>query len=82
MIRYYLGEEPILGNVPTYLGVHEDDRRYMLEHLDELVVKTVDGSGGYGMLIGPRRERRGARALPRARSRPTRASSSRSRRSR
>ena len=53
MIRYYLAEEPILGNVPTYLGVHEDDRRYMLEHLDELVVKTVDGSGGYGMLIGP-----------------------------
>ncbi|MDX6560847.1 MAG: hypothetical protein QOD65_661, partial [Gaiellales bacterium] len=53
MIRYYLAEEPILGNVPTYLGVHEDDRRYMLEHLDELVIKTVDGSGGYGMLIGP-----------------------------
>ena len=53
MIRYYLGEEPMLGNVPTYLGVHEADRRYMLEHLDELVVKTVDGSGGYGMLIGP-----------------------------
>ena len=53
MIRYYLGEEPILGNVPTYLGVDEDDRSYMLEHLDELVVKAVDGSGGYGMLIGP-----------------------------
>ncbi len=53
MIRYYLGEEPVLGNVPTYLGVDEADRRYMLEHLDELVVKTVDGSGGYGMLIGP-----------------------------
>jgi uncharacterized circularly permuted ATP-grasp superfamily protein len=53
MIRYYLGEEPILGNVPTYLGIIEDDRRYMLEHLEELVVKTVDGSGGYGMLIGP-----------------------------
>jgi uncharacterized circularly permuted ATP-grasp superfamily protein len=53
MIRYYLGEEPVLGNVPTYLGVHESDRRYMLEHLDELVVKTVNGSGGYGMLIGP-----------------------------
>ncbi|HET6174075.1 MAG TPA: circularly permuted type 2 ATP-grasp protein [Gaiellales bacterium] len=53
MIRYYLSEEPILGNVPTYLGVHEADRRYILEHLDELVVKTVNGSGGYGMLIGP-----------------------------
>jgi uncharacterized circularly permuted ATP-grasp superfamily protein len=53
MIRYYLGEEPVLGNVPTYLAVHEADRTYILDHLDELVVKTVDGSGGYGMLIGP-----------------------------
>jgi uncharacterized circularly permuted ATP-grasp superfamily protein len=53
MIRYYLGEEPLLANVPTYLGADESDRSYMLEHLDELVVKTVDGSGGYGMLIGP-----------------------------
>ena len=53
MIRYYLSEEPILGNVPTYLGADEADRRYMLGHLDELVVKTVNGSGGYGMLIGP-----------------------------
>ncbi len=53
MIRYYLDEEPVLANVPTYLGVDESDRRYILDHLDELVVKTVDGSGGYGMLIGP-----------------------------
>src|SRR2546421_4704492 len=53
MIRYYLGEEPVLSNVPTYLGTEDADRAYMLEHLDELVVKTVDGSGGYGMLIGP-----------------------------
>jgi uncharacterized circularly permuted ATP-grasp superfamily protein len=53
MIRYYLDEEPVLRNVPTYLGVLDDDRRYIVEHLDELVVKTVDGSGGYGMLIGP-----------------------------
>jgi len=53
MIRYYLGEEPVLDNVETYLAADEDDRRYILEHLDELVVKTVDGSGGYGMLIGP-----------------------------
>ena len=43
MIRYYLGEEPVLANVPTYLGIIEEDRRYMLEHLEELVVKTVDG---------------------------------------
>jgi uncharacterized circularly permuted ATP-grasp superfamily protein len=53
MIRYYLGEEPVLRNVPTYLGVLDEDRSYIVEHLDELVVKTVDGSGGYGMLIGP-----------------------------
>jgi uncharacterized circularly permuted ATP-grasp superfamily protein len=53
MIRYYLGEEPVLANVPTYLGTREQDRRYMLEHLDELVVKSVDESGGYGMLVGP-----------------------------
>ena len=53
MIRYYLAEEPILGNVPTYLATDEADRSYILDHLDELVVKTVNGSGGYGMLIGP-----------------------------
>jgi len=53
MIRFYLGEEPILPNVPTYLGARDDDRAYMLEHLEELVVKSVDESGGYGMLIGP-----------------------------
>jgi uncharacterized circularly permuted ATP-grasp superfamily protein len=53
MIRYYLSEEPILGNVPTYLATNDADRRYILDHLDELVVKTVNGSGGYGMLIGP-----------------------------
>jgi uncharacterized circularly permuted ATP-grasp superfamily protein len=53
MISYYLAEEPILGNVPTYLGAHDSDRSYILDHLDELVVKTVNGSGGYGMLIGP-----------------------------
>jgi uncharacterized circularly permuted ATP-grasp superfamily protein len=53
MIRYYLGEEPILDNVPTYVAAHDDDRRFILEHLEELVVKPVDQSGGYGMLIGP-----------------------------
>jgi len=53
MIRYYLDEEPILANVPTYLLEREVDRRYVLDHLDELVVKAVDESGGYGMLIGP-----------------------------
>jgi uncharacterized circularly permuted ATP-grasp superfamily protein len=53
MIRYYLGEEPILPNVPTYIASRPDDRKYILEHLSELVVKQTDASGGYGMLIGP-----------------------------
>jgi uncharacterized circularly permuted ATP-grasp superfamily protein len=53
IIKYYLNEEPILPNVPTYLCREEKDRAYVLEHLDELVVKATDQSGGYGMLIGP-----------------------------
>jgi uncharacterized circularly permuted ATP-grasp superfamily protein len=53
IIRYYLSEEPILENVETYLLTDEAQRRYVLEHLDELVVKAVGESGGYGMLIGP-----------------------------
>jgi uncharacterized circularly permuted ATP-grasp superfamily protein len=53
IIRYYLDEEPIIPNVQTYLCAFDDDRKYVLEHLEELVVKTVDESGGYGMLIGP-----------------------------
>lgn len=53
MIRYYLNEEPLLGNVPTYLGWKADDLAYMLEHADELVIKAVGEAGGYGMLIGP-----------------------------
>jgi len=53
MIRFYLGEEPVLDNVPTYLAFREPDRTYILEHLHELVVKAVNESGGYGMLVGP-----------------------------
>jgi uncharacterized circularly permuted ATP-grasp superfamily protein len=53
MIRYYLGEEPILAQVPTYLCDQPGDRAYVLEHLSELVVKAVDEAGGYGMLMGP-----------------------------
>src|SRR6266481_5131678 len=53
IIRYYLGEEPILANVQTYLLTDRSQRSYVLEHLDELVVKAVGESGGYGMLIGP-----------------------------
>jgi uncharacterized circularly permuted ATP-grasp superfamily protein len=53
MIRYYLDEEPIIENVPTYICSREDDRAYVLAHLKELVVKSVAEAGGYGMLIGP-----------------------------
>lgn len=53
MIRFYCGEEPILSNVPTYDLGQSDALRYVLEHLSELVVKEVHGSGGYGMLVGP-----------------------------
>lgn len=53
MIRFYLSEDPILHNVPTYQLRREDDLRYALDHLDELVVKEVHGAGGYGMLVGP-----------------------------
>ncbi len=53
MIRFYLGEEPILRNVPTYACGDKDDCAYVLEHLHELVVKEVHGSGGFGMLVGP-----------------------------
>jgi uncharacterized circularly permuted ATP-grasp superfamily protein len=52
MIRYYLGEEPILANVPTYLCWREEDRKYVLDNLDSLVVKAANEAGGYGMLIG------------------------------
>lgn len=53
MIRYYLREEPLIANVPTYLCFRENDRRYVLENLDQMVVKAANGAGGYGMLIGP-----------------------------
>ncbi|MFK7736311.1 MAG: circularly permuted type 2 ATP-grasp protein [Pirellulaceae bacterium] len=52
-IRYYLDEEPILPNVPTYICDREEDRKYVLAHLDELVVKSANEAGGYGMLVGP-----------------------------
>ena len=53
MIQFYLGEKPILNNVPTYELRKKDDYAYVLEHLAELVVKEVHGAGGYGMLVGP-----------------------------
>lgn len=53
MIRYYLSEEPILANVPTYLLERPEEREYVLSRLDQMVVKETSMSGGYGMLIGP-----------------------------
>jgi len=53
MIRFYLGEEPLLANVPTWILRRPADLAHVLDHLDELVVKEVHGAGGYGMLIGP-----------------------------
>jgi uncharacterized circularly permuted ATP-grasp superfamily protein len=57
MIHFYLGERPILGNVPTRCCSDPDDLAYVLERLDELVVKETHGSGGYGMLVGPHASR-------------------------
>ena len=54
MIKYYLDEEAILPNVPTYLCYEEKDYAYVSDHIEELVIKPVNESGGYGMLIGPR----------------------------
>jgi uncharacterized circularly permuted ATP-grasp superfamily protein len=53
MIRFYLGEEPKLNNVPTHMCRKPEDLKYVLDHLPELVVKEVHGAGGYGMLVGP-----------------------------
>ena len=53
MIIFYLGEEPLLPNVETFLTMFDEDRKYVLEHIAELVVKSANESGGYGMLIGP-----------------------------
>jgi uncharacterized circularly permuted ATP-grasp superfamily protein len=53
MIKYYMDQDPILPNVETYLSFFESDRKYILENLDKLVVKSANESGGYGMLMGP-----------------------------
>ena len=57
IVKFYLGEEPILNNVPTWRCREADALAYVLDHLEELVVKEVHGSGGYGMLIGPSADR-------------------------
>ncbi len=69
MIRFYLSEEPLLGQVETYVCARDDDRQYVLDNIGDLVVKAVNEAGGYGMLIGPqasRAERRDFRARVRA----------------
>jgi uncharacterized circularly permuted ATP-grasp superfamily protein len=58
MIRFYLSEEPILGQVKTFVCAREADRKYVVDHLGELVVKSVNEAGGYGMLMGPQASRR------------------------
>jgi uncharacterized circularly permuted ATP-grasp superfamily protein len=58
IIRFYTGQKPILSNVPTWRCGVPDECRYVLDHLADLVVKEVHGSGGYGMLIGPTSSRR------------------------
>lgn len=52
IIKYYLNEEPILRNAPTYLPFYEKDMSYILEHMDKLVIKDVAESGGYGVTFG------------------------------
>ena len=54
MIKYYLDQDPIIGQVPTYLASEEADKKYILENLESLVVKSANESGGYGMLMGPK----------------------------
>jgi uncharacterized circularly permuted ATP-grasp superfamily protein len=57
IVKFYLGEEPLLKNVPTWRCRELEACRYVLAHLDELVVKEVHGSGGYGMLVGPKADK-------------------------
>lgn len=57
MIRFYLSEEPLIGQVETYVCAREKDCRYVVEHVGELVIKAVNEAGGYGMLIGPQSTR-------------------------
>jgi uncharacterized circularly permuted ATP-grasp superfamily protein len=61
MIRFYLSEEPLIGQVETYVCAREEDLAYVLDHVGELVIKAVNEAGGYGMLIGPQASRRECR---------------------
>ena len=79
MIRYYLDQDPILPNVPTYLASVKEDLDYILEHISELVIKAANESGGYGMLVGSQATQGGAGRIPRTRAQDSRAITSRSR---
>jgi uncharacterized circularly permuted ATP-grasp superfamily protein len=57
IIKYYLNQEPLIPNVPTFLASEEADRKYMVENLDKLVIKAANEAGGYGMLMGPKATR-------------------------
>lgn len=57
IIKYYLNEDPIIDNVPTYMCSEKEDLEYVLEHIEELVVKETNAAGGYGMLIGPKADK-------------------------
>jgi uncharacterized circularly permuted ATP-grasp superfamily protein len=57
IIRYYLGEEPLIANVPTYRTMYDDERRFVIDNIGELVIKPANESGGYGILIGNRATR-------------------------
>ena len=80
MIEFYLGEKPILNNVPTYMCRNPDDLKYMLANLKDLVVKEVHGAGGYGMLVGPASTKAEIEDFRKPRCWPTRAATSPSRR--
>ena len=79
IIRYYLDEDPILPNVETHICREPEGLAYTLDRLDELVVKPVGESGGYGITIGPRASQRAARDVPARRCWPTRPTGSASR---
>jgi uncharacterized circularly permuted ATP-grasp superfamily protein len=57
IIRYYLGEEPLIPNVPTYRTMYPDERRFVIDNIGDLVVKPANESGGYGIVIGSQASR-------------------------
>ena len=65
IIEFYMGEKPLLANIPTWRCSEPDNLAYVLAHLSELVVKEVHGSGGYGMLVGPAASKRELAAFTR-----------------